>query len=238
MKELLIRGHLGLGDGLAINAIIRHFSKTHAVTTLCKPHNAPTLAFMLRDLDSHTLIDMPDDATTDAAVKEVERHGKQVLKLGMYGDRSKYEADRWDESMFKQAGLDHKDRWNFFGCARQESRELEPVAGKYAFVHDDAERGFVIPPESLPLKRTRVIRPDKKLRNRQGDPCILFDYWGWLDGAEEIHCIDSCFAIMVDHLHLEKFGNKRLVLHLGLRGETEKPPARLKGWEIVRHNRI
>lgn len=239
MKEILLRSHLGLGDMLIVNAIVRHLAQRHAVTLLCKPHNTTAVAFMFRDMDNVTIIDVDDDAMADGAVKEVKRHGKTVLGLGMYGDPQKWELgpgfDRW---FYAQAGLDHKERWNGFKCARQESRELEVPSGKYCFVHDDATRGFVIPPEALPAKRMKIVRPDKELKNRNGDASILFDYWGWLDNAQELHFIDSSFSILYDHLHLPKFANKKVVLHLGLRGGNEYPPTRLKDFEIVRHNKF
>lgn len=222
---------------LICNAITRHLATKFAVTLLCKAHNSTTVAFMYRDMDNVTIIDVDDDAMADAAVKECKRHAKTVLGLGMYGNPKQWELgpnfDRW---FYMQAGLDHKERWNGFKCARQESRELPVPDGKYAFVHDDPERGFTIPPEALPLQRMKIVKPDKSLTNANGDKCILFDYWGWLDNAQEIHCIDSSFAILVDHLHLPKFGNKKLVLHLGLRGGNEYPPSRMKDFEIVKHN--
>jgi hypothetical protein len=236
MKELLIYQHLGLGDHLICNAAVRHLCKEHEVTLLTKPHNATTIAFMFRDLSNLNIVDVDDDAQAQAACSHVRKHGKSWLGLGMWGDKAKYNHQRWDESIYNQLNMDFKDRWNGFKCARQESRELEIPKGKYCFVHDDFQRGITIPPEALPLKRMKIVRPDKSIKNAQGEPCILFDYWGWLDGAEEIHCVDSSFAILADHLHLSKFANKKLVLHLGLR-DNEYPPARMKDFEIVRHNR-
>ena len=237
MKETLIRGHLGLGDGLVVNAIVRHYAQTRAVTFLAKPHNAQTLAFQWRDLDNVMIVSVTDDAVADACVKEIKKHCKETLCLGMFGEKTKYVHEKWDASMFEQAGIDHKERWNNFKCARQESREMEPLKGKYAFVHDDPMRGFAIPPEALPMKTMKIVRPSPDMRTRNGDAGILFDYWGWLDNATEIHCIDSSFAILVDHIYLPIFANKKLVLHLGLR-QNEMPPARMKDFEVVKHNRL
>lgn len=250
MRELLIRTHLGLGDALICNAIVRSFCKTHAVTFLHKQHNSTAIAFMFRDLDNLSLIStrntegaLPqgckdDDEVADLMCKEVKKCGKQVLGLGMYGEKRFWQhAPGFDAGFYAQAGLPHDTRWNGFKCARQESRELEVPKGKYCLVHDDAERGFIIPPEALPLKRMSIVRPDRTLKNKNGDACMIFDYWGWMDNAEEIHLIDSSFAILFDHLHLPKFQNKKVVLHLGLR-PNEYPPARLKEFEIVRHNKF
>jgi hypothetical protein len=235
MKEILLASHLGLGDGLLINAIARRLAETCAVSVICKPHNSTTLAFQWRDSDRITLVEADDDAQARKGIAEMRKHGKEVLGLGFFAKEKFEPQSEFDRVFYRQTGVEHTERWNGFKCARQESREIEVPSGKYCFVHDDPSRNFVIPPEALPLKRLKIVRPSRDLKNRNGDPCILFDYWGWLDGAQEIHCFDSSFAIMVDHLHLPKFENKRLVLHLGLRS-NEYPPARMKNWEILRHN--
>lgn len=238
MKELLLASHLGLGDGLIANAIVRRLAETHAVSVIVKPHNATTLAFQWRDSDRIVLVEVDDDAQARKGIAHVRKHGKEVLGLGFFHTKERFEPQsEFDRVLYRQAGIDHTERWNGFKCARQESRELEVPSGKYCFVHDDPARNFVIPPEALPFKRLKIVRPSKDLKNKNGDPCILFDYWGWLDNATEIHVIDSSFAILADHLHLEKFANKRLVLHLGLR-PNEFPPARMKSFEIMRHNQF
>lgn len=236
-KEILLSFHLGLGDSLICNAIARKLAEDQEVCVLCKPHNAKTLAFMWRDNPRITLIEVADDTEARGAIAEVKRHGKSVMGLGFFANNGFKPCEEFDRIFYAQAKMEHKDRWNGFKCARQESRELEPPKGKYCFVHDDPERGYVIPPESLPMNRMNVVRPDKELMNPNGEKCILFDYWGWLDNASEIHVIDSSFAILFDHLHLPKFEGKRVVLHLGLR-PNEYPPARAKDFEVIRHNRL
>jgi hypothetical protein len=141
MKELLIRSHLGLGDGLIINALVRHFAKDHDVTLLCKKHN-------------------------------------QVRKED----------------------------------------------GKFAFVHDDADRGFVIPQKRLP-KKLNIVRPEP------GATENIFAYWGLLEQAQELHMIDSSFAILADSLPDLKA--KKMQIHLYTRANA-LPPSYRKDFEVLK----
>lgn len=228
-KELLIRSHLGLGDALVCNAIVRHFSKNYDVTFLCKKHNQTSLAFLFRDdpkIVLHTTDNdrMPDDDYADAVTAHLRDFGKEVLCLGMYGDRSKYDPKVWDRSMYAQAGLDFQLRWNEFKCARQPSCELPAPKSRYVFVHDDPARGFEIPRERLPAG-VKLVRPDPKATEN------LFAYWDLLENAAEIHVIDSCFAILADSL--PELKAKRLVVHFYARAGA-LPPAYRKDWEVLK----
>ena len=203
MKELLIRSHLGLGDGLIINALVRHFAKDHDVTLLCKKHNQVSLSFMFRDCPRINLMttdndrDLNDDDLADAGVRHVKEHGKKALCLGMYGDRKIYDERSWDRSIYQQAGLDFQLRWNEFKCARQPSCEIEVPHGKFAFVHDDADRGFVIPQKRLP-KKLNIVRPEP------GATENIFAYWGLLEQAQDRKEIESWDHYIAFLLHSNK----------------------------------
>jgi hypothetical protein len=230
-KEILIRGHLGLGDGLVINGLVRHYAVDHEVSIVCKPHNQISLAFMYRDDPKISLVTteneqgMIDDDFADAACRHVKDHGKKVLLLGMYGDRKKYNAQSWDNSMYDQAGVPFDNRWNDFRCSRQPSCELvAPKDHSFVFVHDDASRGFAIPEHRLP-QRKPIIRPSP------GKTDNIFAYWDLIEHAEEIHMIDSSFAILADSLPDLKA--KKLVVHLYAR-KGALPPRYRKDWDILK----
>lgn len=228
-KELLVRNHLGLGDSLVINALVRHFAKDHEVCLLCKKHNQISLAFLFRDepkicLATTDVDTMNDDDFADFASRHAEEQGKKVLRLGMYGDRKFYDKLTWDRSMYKQAGLDFQLRWNEFKCARQPSGEVPLPKGAFAFVHDDAKRGFKIPDERLETKLP-IVRADPAKTNN------IFAWWGVIEAAEEIHCIDSAFAILADSL--PKLNARKLKIHLYARPNA-LPPSYRKDFEILK----
>jgi len=229
-KEILIRGHLGLGDHLVCNALTRHFAQDHDVTVLCKPHNQTSLAFMFRDCTRIALVNtqndrgLSDDDLADQMTAHVKSHGKRVLCLGMYGDRKCYDHKSWDRSMYVQAGLDFQLRWNEFRCSRQPSCELSRPREDYAFVHDDAARGFAIPANRLPCGM-KIVRPDAKATEN------IFAYWGLLENAKELHMIDSSFAILADSL--PELKAERVCVHLYARANA-LPPSYRKDFELLR----
>lgn len=223
MTELLIRGHLGLGDHLVCNAIYRdRAAKYGEVVILCKERNAPSLAFMLRDLTNVYVFTVDGDGEADELSAFAESNGKEVLRLGSYGEKP-FNAQTWDSEMFRQAGIPFQNRWNEFRVSRQPSREVKKPDGEFIFVHDDHERGFNISPSKLTPGKL-VIRPGDPRKN------VIFDYWDILESATEIHCIDSCFAILVDSLPLLKA--KRLCIHDYARNGL--PPKYQAKWERLK----
>jgi hypothetical protein len=92
--------------------------------------------------------------------------------------------------------VDFKERWDSFTIQRNidaENNLLNQInlPDKFAFVHDDASRGFVIN-HQLVNSNLPVIRPH--LTNS------IFDWISVLEKATEIHCFCSSFKQLVDSL--------------------------------------
>jgi hypothetical protein len=233
MKDLLVFPHLGLGDLLVCNGLIRTLSKTAKCWVMVRPRNAETARFMWRDNHNIELIvltgnfeEQEDRARSffDYAAK----NGKKIIGLGAWGSKP-FDIENWDVEMYRQAGVDWKDRWNSFRVDRQESREFELPGKKYIFVHEDKERGFAIDPTKLPKNR-KIVRPEPRPSKNGGEP-NLFDWWDTIEHAEEIHVIDSAFLCMIDSLPF--LNAKRLVFHQYARPDG-KPPHTVKDWERIK----
>lgn len=224
MSELVIRQHGGLGDMLITNAIVRDRAAKFARVYLpCKTHNVPSVAFMFRDLPNVELLAVKDDYQASLATRGLALKGVEVLGLGMFGEKP-FNINRWDEEMYRQAGVPFQDRWDKFHVERCPSREKTlPKNTYWVFCHDDPTRRFTIASERLP-KGMPIMRP----LNPQAH--LLFDFWGWLAGAQEIHCVDSAFGIWAQSIPTAA---RRKVLHLYARPNA-KPPQYRKDWEILR----
>ena len=216
MNELLIRGHLGTGDMLVMNAIVRHYAKENAVCVVCKNRNMTMAAFMWRDLTNVELVNVEDndnDKEADEVCGVAELNGRPVLRLGFTGKKP-FDVQKWDSEFYRQAGIDFQMCWNGFKVNRQPSREIYPIdIGKsnYCFIHEDKARGHVINEKYLPKSirgrkggMKRVYSDPKRTEN-------IFDWWNIIDGATEIHVMESCFAILIDHL--PEIKAKRVVVH-------------------------
>lgn len=203
MTDLLLLGHLGLGDHLVTNAIVRHFAKDHNLTILVKPHNQSSVDFMFRDLIGVETFTVKDDDEARAAANEAKNQGYPVFGLGIFG-LPPFNALTWDREFYRQAGMPFDTCWNGFRVADQPSRELPVPKKDYVFIHEDVKRGAVMNRKHLPKKLKVVSADPKKTSN-------IFDWWGIIKNAKEIHVMESCFAILVDHTPSLKA--ERVVIH-------------------------
>jgi hypothetical protein len=102
----------------------------------------------------------------------------------------------YDEAMYSSCGIPFDNRWKKFSLRRDTKLEndvlnkLNPSNEDFIFVHDDPSRGFCFEPTNT--NNTKIIR---------NDPTVgLFDMIGVLTNAKEIHCMESSFRALIDHI--------------------------------------
>lgn len=217
---IFIQGHLGSGDHLVCLPIYRHFSETHNVIVPVKFHNLPSVQWMVRGLNV-ALIGVEDDTGAHNLADATARRGARILRLGMFSKG--FDEKRWSETMYEQAGIPFEKRWSDWKIDRDLSREFEPPKEPYIFVHDDERRGFKIDAKRLPNGWIECPIPGKTEN--------IFDYCRLIEEATEIHCIDSCFAILADSLTTLKA--KRFVVHAYARPNA-LPPSYRNSVELLR----
>jgi len=201
--DLIVYHHLGLGDHLVCNALVRHHATgLQRVGLFCKPHYRTSVAFMYRDLPQIEILPVVDDQEAAALLETMP--DTPVLKVGF----ERLDSRNFVESFYRQVGLDAEQRHTGFHVERDRDREeaccLRLTDGKtpYIFLHDDSSRGFTI-------DRRRVPSPLPVIRPMGSDN--IFDYLAIIERADEIHCIDSAFANLVESF--PRLSAKRLVLH-------------------------
>lgn len=219
MRSIVIRGHLGLGDHLICNGLVRVYAEQYdRVIVPCKRHNEPSVRQMFLDNPKIQPLPVDDDAEADKVSGLLEETGSDLIKLGMFGERP-FDITRFDSEMYRQAGVPFIKRWNRFEFKLPED-PVDPPLCDYAFVHDDPSRGFRI--DVRRLSKMKIIKP-----SHVG---TIFHWLPTIFGAKEISCVDSCFAILVDSLTLHDF-KVPLLLHLYAR--RDKPPHYRKQWEVL-----
>lgn len=223
MRSIVINHHRGLGDHLICNAIVRdRAAKFDRVFLPCKAHNMPSVEFMFRDLSNVKVVSVADDQDADSVTKRLASEGSEILGLGMFGPKP-FNIGQWDKEMYRQADIPFEDRWDKWHVMRDKSQELtNPKLSGWTFCHQDTKRRFEVDVNKLP--RGNVICP-KPYETRN-----ILNYWSWIENAEEIHVVDSCFCIFADSIPTKA---KRHVLHLYARPGA-LPPHYRKNWEILR----
>lgn len=215
MTTLFVLWHLGLGDAILCNGLVRTLAgKRKRLALPVKDRNLASVSAMFSDLDNISIVPVKDDDDAVALAKEYPS-----LRLGLFSKKG-CEFKAWDRQFYEQAGVEFEMRWKAFAlpCPLP---ELPIAPAPYAFVHDDEKRGYAVKrglPEHLSIQRPKLTKS-------------IFDHLPLLRQASEIHCIDSSFALLADSIPCQA---KRYCLHAYARTGPSALPAYRKPWEILK----
>lgn len=222
INEVLLCPHLGMGDHLITCAIVRDMAKKYSlVGMLCKAHNIHTVCWMFRDVPNIEPFSIENDDDARSACEATRKAGIEVFGLGVWGVPP-FDKKIWDREFYRQYGLDFQQRWNGFVVVRQPSRELEVPRHPFALVHDDPARNYHIDDSKLP-KDLEILRVNTDESQN------MFDWWGRVEAATELHFMESSFAILADSLPIIKA--RRKVIHSYVR-ESIAPKYQMD-WQIL-----
>ena len=202
MNPLYIYHHLGLGDHLICNGLVRNIYKNSIssfpkIFLFCKENNIESVTFMFSDLKDLEIIKVKNDKEVNKYLKK--HNGIELKKIGFEFRNLKNRY--FDQDFYKIAGIDFNKRWDDFLIVRDYNREKElfkqlgikPL--KYIFFHDDIDRKFKINEGFIIHKDLKVIKPFITK--------TIFDWCTIIENAKEIHCIDSSFRLLADSLKLK-----------------------------------
>jgi hypothetical protein len=208
--------HLGLGDHIICNGLIRSLlKKNENYTMFVKPHNLPSVSFMYKDLKNLKFIE-GDDTFVHDFFKKFNIKDQDKIIIGFMSHPS---AKEFDDSFYLQKNIPFKYRWSKFQCERDTYREkklfntFNVEEKKYVFIHDDKKRNFEIDEKYIINKNLPIIRPNIELTN-----CI-FDYCYLMENSIESHFIDSCFRLIFDSFSKR---NDDIFFHINLKNNIIK----------------
>ena len=193
--------HLGLGDHIICNGLVRKFSSDYNnISLFCKPHNKESVEFMYRDLDNINIISLPSDL--DVINYLQNNNISDIITVG-FNDMYYTNSVSFDVSFYNQFEIDFESRWSNFRVDRDDKREsiifnhfnLDNDS-KYIFIHDDNR--FQVDMNRISLEGLKIIRPIRELTDN------IFDYLKVIENAKEVHTIESSFLFIIDSLDLNK----------------------------------
>jgi hypothetical protein len=147
----------------------------------------------------------------DADVHQIypQIENTDIISVGFYNNNwEKFPASEttFDRYFYEQAEMDFEVSYEVKLDSLVEQKanskvmeliSLDPLVGKYepfCFVHDDRERGFEIDTNRI-SPHLKIVRPSVRAEK-------IFDYIPLIQKADEIHCIDSSFALMIDRVEV------------------------------------
>ena len=193
---MIIYHHLGLGDHIICNGLVRHFAETLEIILLCKKHNAQNVQFMYRDNPNIKIHEIIND---DEANRFCDSHNNMnILRIGFAVGGKRYYDCLWDENFYRNAYIDFNFSWTKFYLMVDSDRsstiyqKLNPNNEEFIFVHNI---------DSTNTDRINYSAIHKDIKIIKTNPDIdFFDYYDIIQQAKEIHCIDSSFKHLVDRI--------------------------------------
>jgi len=205
-QDLYIYHHLGLGDMIHCNGMVRYLLERQEpscrVHVFCKERNAAMTRWMYRD-EARIVVEPLSDAQREhPQVQRLLRQRKTTNYLSVGHRRLRqlleaYPNEFFDELFYRQVGLPYGCR--FTHCYWERDRDEEErvyrklsVPPRYAFVHDDPQRGYVVDTDAIDLP---IVRNDLSES--------IFHLGQLLERATEVHCMESSIRCLVESLDMK-----------------------------------
>lgn len=210
--------HLGLGDQLMLNGMVRHLSENEDVAVIVIDPHKESVEFMYRDNPRVKVVSV-SDTSPKSVFEAAQATGYSILPLATYsldpefwklvchnnGDSKMGNVNpritNWCHSVYNQAGVNIDYMRSKFKVERDEQREQEffdklgLVKGEYVYVHDDPSRGRDL--EKF-LKYSNVFNPNDYYSEYPN----IFDYIKVIENAKEVHVMHSSHAWLIELLRL------------------------------------
>jgi len=239
MKEIYIHHHMGLGDHITCNALVRNIAKNYDKVYLfykSLPHHLPNLQYMYRDMgDKISFIGGMDWHDEFVDFYKWTHPGINYVRIGFeYLNKSLL---NFDQAFYEQADIPFQKKFDDFYILRDEEKEnqlfnkLNPTKEPYIFVHQDLPRGIKLNLDYIKNKNLKIIEPFSKYSKEttaNNNDDLLFYYMKVIENAEEVHVMESAFKCLIDGFIKEK---ENMFFHKYVRVGTQATGR--KYWTII-----
>jgi hypothetical protein len=189
--------HLGLGDHIICNGLVRSLiQKDLEYTLFCRPRNLNSVKYMYKDITNLSFMEGCDNSI-NSFLSNID-NSKKIL-IGFQNAPANYS---WDEYFYVQHKIPFNNRWENFKIDRNIKDEIElynklnPDNSKYALVHSSGSDGIDRIYYSKINPDLKIIKVLPEYTNN------IFNYLELIYKAQEIHCVESCFILLVDSLDI------------------------------------
>lgn len=209
MKKIFIKHHLGLGDCIAHNGMVRKVlfdNPDSEVYLSSKSHNYDNMKFMYRDNQNVKILVLDDQGTNEHLRTN---HYDQVISSHFEGKSNSDYLNIGDDAFYHKAGFDPKVRKDYFYLERDyvsEKKLYDKITSEigsqnYILIHEKPEDNIIIDRKKIPNNLPIVYA--KKEYN-------FFDLLTVMEKAQEIHLVSSSFLV----LFMIKRFNEKVFAHM------------------------
>ena len=192
---IYIYHHLGLGDHIICNGLVRSLINNSSDYTLfCRPQYLSSVKYMYKDLTNLSFKEGCDSSINNF-LSTID--ADKQIKIGFQYAPDNYS---WDEYFYAQHNIPFINRWEMFKIDRDFDKEdelfnkLNAENSKFALIHNSGSDGKDRIDYSKINPELKIIKVSPEHTDN------IFSYLGLVYRAEEIHCVESCFNVLVDSL--------------------------------------
>jgi hypothetical protein len=225
-NTLFIHHHLGLGDHVVCNGMVRFILKNSNYETIrlvTKNKYEQSVTKMYRDEPRIVIHPVNEDA--DFYTSDIDWKNINLVRAGFERCRK----NDWAMSLYDSVGIAFIERWKSFCYERDKKEEQELIdslnlPNEFILVHDVSSVGkFNLTISSnLPVISVMPIQSFS-----------VFSWLGVVERASEVHCIDSSFAHIIESF--EEI-NENLFFH-DVKNDGVVFP-RLQYWNFVSYDKV
>ena len=236
-KILYVHQHLGLGDHIFGNGMIRYLlkmSEYNKIGLFAKSNYFNMVDFMYRDDPNINIIevDVHDEyGGVDNYLKDNLSSNSDFLRVG-HGHVLQPHLQKPNlieccaELFYNQVGIPFIHRYESFYLERdlrEEKRvfdKLNPKNEPFVFIHDDVSRGFKINRSHLVNSNLKIIENDPTEN--------IFYFIKIIEEAKEIHAMESAFRLLI-----EIYDKSNNIFYHDFRGHPIGNSMDVKKWKVV-----
>ncbi len=190
MNLISIHHHLGLGDHLICNGLVRHFAKQYKVQLFCKAKNMYNVSVMFSDDKNISLIAVNEDKDIESYDLSKTNYLKIGIALNSNFDYNKLNCC-WDSIFYDQSQIPFDLSWSEFNYNKPTTQQ--PVPDKpYAFICDKGSDG---------INGIDYSAVGEDLIKIYGNKGYFFDNIDLIQNATEIHTINSAYIHLIDRMN-------------------------------------
>lgn len=185
--------HLGLGDHIICNGLVRHIKKFEDVVyVFCKPLNTKNVEYMYRDNPNIKILSVGEDIDVTRYINNNNIQNDTIV-VGFIGE-NRDEVSSFDESFYFQHKIPFSKRFDDFYFERDFEleqnivKELNPNNEKYIFTHN--------------IDISKINTNFKIIDNPVN--YSIFNLISLIENAEEVHLMESSIKNLVNSYKMEK----------------------------------
>ena len=210
MSKIFVKHHLGMGDNIVHNGMIRKIAEDNPNSQIylaAKHHNFKNVEYMFRDNPRITVLSVESDSDMNLAIMT---GGFDKIISSHFGDGNSYHYETYfDDAFYMLVGMDPLIKQSHFYIDRNSELENrvfdELITSKgitdYLFVHEKPEQNVILSREKME-QGLPIITADPKYG--------MFELLKVIENAKSVNIISSSFLSLM----MCKQFNQNVVAHM------------------------